>query len=610
MTDGSDGYIYPRAPRWTAVAARGAMATRWLAAALALTLTGQLARGQSAGAVFDCVAAFLRHQGWSAVEVVVDGNLTGSESRALLASLSRRALFSRGTALPLLAATPAAGTASPSGADTLVVTRSAELRLTDGWRRRRNRVLVLCLGCSDGGYFLRRRFAGLHTATLSDPAGSVNFFDAKMWNRPGEELPVGRCAAGVYRPRRRPYDDFSVWSRGALTGVTLRVAVLAAPPPGAQVAYSNGTITGGVTGELLLALQRSLGFSYQLQVAAGEVPWVAVVRSVARGQTDVAGALLVGTPRRQRQLRLGQPAEQTHIGLALRRPGARRAGRGTVLRPFTGAAWTAVLTLLAALVAALLLAQPAGRRCATDALFAVVGMSCQQGVELAPRGAPARLVLFSGLAAAFVLYTTYSAVLLSFLAVDVTQLPFSSAAEFRAAGDWRYGTLNPAIAVLSPLAGVEPVSLARTLTEATRVFSESERLVVGATVSTMVKQLGCRHGGARCPFCVHPGVTARAYRGLAFRRDFPHTDLFDRMLLRLRASGALQRLIHSQGAGRLEDFMCPATGHAERADGRAMGLRDLKQVFCLVPMGVAVAFVVLVAERCLKQKKNELLLRY
>ena len=442
-----------------------------------------------------------------------------------------------------------------------------------------------------------------------------------MWNRPREELPLGSCENGRFRLQRRPYEDFSVWSRGALSGVTLRVAAAAAPPPGGQLMHSNGTITGGLAGHLLLALQDTLGFSYRLELARGDQPWSAIKSRMASGAADMAGALMISTPRRHRQLRLSQPVQQLRVGLALRRPDV-RSGRGAVLRPFTGVAWAGIAVLLAVLAAALLVVrhwespgsswEGAGRHHrAADALFDVVGLACQQGVELEPSAAASRILLFSGLAGTFVLYTTYSGVLLSFLAVDVPQLPFRSAGEFRAASDWSYASLHAALAELSPLADVQPVTLPNSYTEAMQVFSESDRIVVDATVDTMVKYLNCDANRPRqCSFCVLPGVTAKAYRGMAFRKDFPHYDLFNELLVRMRASGSLQRLIASHEGQRLEAFMCPDSDDVEQADRKAMGLTDLTQVFCVVVWGIAAGLLILIVERCLGQKRKDTIISY
>ena len=58
------------------------MWARWVllsGAAAALTVTGQSA---AVTAAYPCVAAFLRHYGWSSVNVMIHGNVTGERNQA------------------------------------------------------------------------------------------------------------------------------------------------------------------------------------------------------------------------------------------------------------------------------------------------------------------------------------------------------------------------------------------------------------------------------------------------------------------------------------------------------------------------------------------------
>ena len=503
------------------------------------------------------------------------------------------------------------------GMDTLLITCNSSIQLDDKWRSRRNRVLVVCVNCSTSGFFLRSHFDNVFVVTLTTQSKSYSFFDAKMWNRPDEELPMGTCVNATFTRHHRSYENFRVWSRGALRGVTLRIATAADPPARVwdQFNHRNGIITGGLAGELLLTLQDCLGFDYELIPVLSSQPWDAMAALVAAGGADVASVLLMATADRQGVLRFSQPAQQVRVGVALRRPRL-RADSGQVLRPFTNTAWIGVAVLLALLSVSLLLARrlerladgQTGADSALDVAFAMIGLVCQQGTELELRRAAARMVLLSGLLGTFVLHVTYSAVLLSFLAVHVPELPFDSLEELRAADGWRYSALNSALRERSPMPGPEPDTLADGYKESVLRFREDERVAVAVTADTLAYSMGCRgENTSTCPFCVMPQQTSKTYRSLAFRRDFPHYQLFNELVMRLKASGSIQRLEAAAQRNGLKEFMCPGPDDVIDPVQQSIGISDLYQCFAMLAVGIILSVAVLVIERTVKDKTNSIL---
>ena len=507
------------------------------------------------------------------------------------------------------------------GMDTILITDNSSIQISDSWSSRKDRVLVVCISCSSSGFFIRSHFDNIFAVAIASKSRNISFFDAKMWNRPDDELPLGTCIEGKFNRRVRPYDDFGVWSRGALRGVTLRIATAVGAPARAadQFTYYNGTITGGLTGTLLLSLQQVLGFDYQLVLVNSAQPWDAMAALVAEGGADVPGSMLMSTPKRQRTLRFSQPTQQLRVGVALNRPSV-RTGSGHVLRPFTTPAWIGIAVLLVLLALALLLAGRLERLASgnpdrrsdgnspLDAFFAVVGLVCQQGTELDFKKAAARMALLSGLLGTFVLYAIYSAVLLSFLAVQVPELPFKSLEDLRDASGWRYVAINSALRELSPMPNAETSVLADGYKESVRLLMKEEKVSAAVTADTLVYSMGCKGKQSMdCPVCVMPTQISKTYRGLAFRPDFPHYHLFNELLMRLRASGTIQRLVENYRSDRLEDFMCPGPDDVFETVQHSIGFSELYQCFGMLGVGIVLSLAVLAIERNLKNVPSPVL---
>ena len=507
------------------------------------------------------------------------------------------------------------------GMDTILITDNSSIQISDRWCSCKSRVLVVCVNCSSPGFFIRSHFDNVFAVTIASKSSSISFFDARMWNRPDEELPLGTCMKGKFTRHLRPYDDFGVWSRGVLRGFTLRIAtaVDASARASDQFTHYNGTITGGLTGTLLLSLRQVLGFDYQLVPVDSAQPWDAMAALVAAGSADVPGATLMATPKRQRTLRFSHPTQQLRVGVALRRPSVHPGG-GHVLRPFTTPAWIGVGVLLALLVLALLLAGRLERLAKgtpdrrsdgnnpLDTFFAVVGLVCQQGTELDFKKAAARMALLSGLLGTFVLYAIYSAVLLSFLAVQVPELPFESLEDLRDAPGWRYIAINSALRDLSPMPNAETGVLADGYGESVRRLMKEDKVSGAVIADTLVYSMGCKAKKASaCSVCVMPMQTSKTYRGLAFRPGFPHYHLFNELLMRLRASGTIQRLVENYRSDKLEDFMCPGPDDVFETVQHSIGFSELYQCFGMLAVGIILSLAVLVIERNLKNVSSSVL---
>lgn len=480
------------------------------------------------------------------------------------------------------------------------------------------------------GYFLKHFSPEVATAIVSEHA--VEFFASYFWNKKEQEEPIARCVQGrlVGLPIAR-----RTTLEGIMRGITLKVDIDSlVETMDAAIAHGD-RIVGGLTGEVLLTIQRYLGFDMQLQPlgTGNDSVFNRMIGRLKDLKADVSGTTIINTPARHREVDTSVPLYSAPLGYCMRRP-AGNPQADTFLTPFHSGAWAAVVVYVLVATAALryfakqevsisqrppfrapskgsALYDPMKRvkrqtsderedqACALPEedvsywLLTVCGLIWQQGPNTHFSLASSRLLLTGCFFASFFIFSSYSTKLLAALAVRRPSYEFKTIEEAISKG-WEFSSsLTTSLDDLLPSSSVPshriiPISHLN--------GSIPHKLAVAMFPELMRIGLNCSPRRKTCDSCMWAEKTSTLSFSFFFRPNFPYRKLFNYQLMRMHQSGVLQKMLRQYKPELKAAFIkCPQSDVINMSY-YSMSHAELGVCFLILLLGAAAAVAVLLLE--------------
>ncbi|XP_063985287.1 glutamate receptor-like [Diachasmimorpha longicaudata] len=169
--------------------------------------------------------------------------------------------------------------------------------------------------------------------------------------------------------------------------------------------------------------------------------WTGVLGNIHRHEADMGVSSFIMTNERREVVDFTIPTVYENSRLYIRRLGANHVQWNAYIEAFGMDVWLVIITLIMTTPLLLTFMSYKGRPFVYPLIFenylSVWGIYCQQGVPKFPDETPLRIVFISLFLSALVITMAYSAALTSFLAVNVSHLPFNSMEEFVKLGTYK-----------------------------------------------------------------------------------------------------------------------------------------------------------------------------
>ncbi|XP_037073554.1 glutamate receptor 1-like [Pollicipes pollicipes] len=452
--------------------------------------------------------------------------------------------------------------------------------------------------------------------------GSLRMYSGSSFH--SRHGPRGECRGPRYIHRQRRTGLSA--SLRAMSGVHLRLAHLALGGDSGldpmvvnnlHMMHRNGTITGGLVGELVLLLQGVLGFSYSLHPVAHTTnlsAWDRVVEELYAGRADMMAGKLLRSLMRGRLLDFSCPFLTERSGAVIDQRYTHVLNRFRMTQPLESRAWYALLAVQTAAVLVLCLvtwchlrmrggsldaeADPPPEAGASFWFLIVLGVFCQQGAVVRADGALSyRLAISAVYLLSFFIFACYSGTLLAQMAITRYEMPFATLNQALEQG-WRVSNFTSSLGlretVVQPLMGGRDLPQLPTSSDGP-LQGRNLLLMTSATTDGLFR---CLPGGSQegqCPVCMHPGTTIRHDYSLVFRPHFPYLRLVNYVIPQLIDRGIMSRVLRRWQPRGISDILCPTNTVA--LEKTQFGVDNLKYVFLIVLAGTLSAIVVLFMER-------------
>ena len=378
--------------------------------------------------------------------------------------------------------------------------------------------------------------------------------------------------------------------------------------------------------QLWQILARELGLRYRIQpLLEGRYgyqdengTWTGMIGELKSGRADVALSWLTYHEDRAAVAEFldAVPVERADYAFYVARSSetVRQLGSDifvSLMRPLDASVWWTLLTTLLIISTVLhvsvrfnhsraetprTVAEMSWSRCLLFSFMAMVG----QGWWSTPRSLAARVVSLSSWVLGILIYSSYTANLISHLALTTVSKPIGSLREFSEQPDWILA-IEPGLGILNDWR-VSNNSFERELYWRTRTGQEYIELdMMGENISLIVQdhvmtyvainRLYFSVGAEACdlvPLLDNMASTTNTYLAVSKR----HTELkkiLNRMLLKLSQAGIVMRLRNTWV--KTGNNVCKSTRNF-----RSLYLGDLLAIFTLIPAGIAFGMCILALE--------------
>ena len=284
----------------------------------------------------------------------------------------------------------------------------------------------------------------------------------------------------------------------------------------------------------------------------------------------------------------------------------------TFLQPFSSTLWFFLVLLLLSVAGLLTAAYYYGYEhiihsdsfLPDNSLLITWGSWMAQGSWIDPKSISSRIIFLTSFLFGVILYTAFSAKLISFLSVAKVTLPFSSLEELLASQEYRVGVVRGTSdysLFFTAQPGTVHHSVAHQLISnaelvdsmqegAERIRRDSKYAFAWDTIS-MPNEGGCEF--LEIPFDVDSNIIA-----MAWNPRLPHRALLDHFLGKMKESGQLSRILRTW----LPESKADCWGSGQF---KSMGLENTVSAFALVAMAVIIAFIIFLGELVITAHKKK-----
>ena len=249
--------------------------------------------------------------------------------------------------------------------------------------------------------------------------------------------------------------------RKDLQGLVLRGQTLPEPPySSVEMKGKRVSHIGGIVGEIwhgilepglnfTTNLEQPKDFQYGVPRENDRDEWTGMIGALVNDEADVGIAAFFITPSRGRVVAFGPSIMEAATRFYINIPG-QEVNWLTFLLPFSNDLWFGLLVLFFTLAGVLAASYKLGPEkelnpksfLPSSALLSVWGSWIAQGSWLDPKSITSRIVFLISFLCGVLVYTAYSAKLISFLSVTKATLPFSNMEELLLRKDYSVGAMR------------------------------------------------------------------------------------------------------------------------------------------------------------------------
>ncbi|THK32979.1 glutamate receptor ionotropic, kainate 2 [Diachasma alloeum] len=269
----------------------------------------------------------------------------------------------------------------------------------------------------------------------------------EWWTSTGNRTHIGELGRWIDESRGIEwFSDKSLYERRtSLEGRPFHINIVQGST---DIWQKNGDLHGYL-GRVVKALSQFMNFtisSVTIERSYGRwdpdaSEWTGVLGKLHRNEVDMGVSSFIMTNERREVVDFTIPTVYENSRLYIRMPGANTVQWNAYFEAFGMDVWLVIIALIMTTPLLLTFIKYKGRSFIFPLVFehysSVWGIYCQQGLPEFPDETPLRIVFISLSLSALVITMAYSASLTSFLAVNVSHMPFTSIEEFVKLGTYK-----------------------------------------------------------------------------------------------------------------------------------------------------------------------------
>nr|CAD7570763.1 unnamed protein product [Timema californicum] len=277
----------------------------------------------------------------------------------------------------------------------------------------------------------------------------VNLTEVYRVKRDG---PLVQDLYGAWWPKGRTiWPSVNMYQRrNDLQGVIVRAIRISHNDNGKLLGLDKETL-----GSIWWLFEKQLNFSTEMtQAKDGEWgalengTWNGLIGIAARGETDFILNRLTMSSEKNLVVDFTLPIVDSKLRAYIKPPDAVKITWRSYMQPFSLKLWLALcgtISVIAVILAMVYNRTSAARGhpilCLIDSLLCVYGTFCSQGTYTSPTSASCRLILMSNFLSSFILVSSYSAFVISYLTVQRVEMPFRDLAGMLDDGTYKFAVL-------------------------------------------------------------------------------------------------------------------------------------------------------------------------
>ena len=367
---------------------------------------------------------------------------------------------------------------------------------------------------------------------------------------------------------------------------------------------------GGTFGEVWHGVEKIMNFTTKLVPGSGwgslneDGTWNGIINSLHQNKTQIGVAAFFYTQARGTVAAFSPTISEGVDRMFIKYPG-REASWTTYIDPFDVSLWFSVLLLLcflATLLSSTYYLGPEqhhnpGSFTLSNSIVVVLGSQVFQGSWLDPKHASAKITFLVSFVFGVLLYTSYSAKLISFLTVIKTTLPFTTLDGIRGT-DFGIGAVAGS-AVLDKLIYAPEGTTHRKVAEEIikqdpanmppTIEAAIEKAKAGKYAFVWTTEGVYEMNKDNCDLLDIPFTVNSGQLSAAWSKHLPHRHFFDHFIKKMKESGQIDRILIKLNPKPRSD--CGYNGEFV-----SMGLDNMISAFAMAGLGIVVAWVALLVE--------------
>ncbi|PSN51484.1 Ionotropic receptor 193 [Blattella germanica] len=329
--------------------------------------------------------------------------------------------------------------------------------------------------------------------------------------------------------------------------------------------------------------------------------WNGLVGLLKRHEIEVAVVPMSFTSSRAQVINVLTPVFLTKTIMSIRVPKSFDNPWDLIRAPFNTALWTAIALLLLILGAQLWTTLHMGRRHGNESAVQVYpflytfGLFCQNSEDVPFRSWASKCVYFSAIWFSLIIHVAYASMIIAFLTVHRTKLPFNSFEGLLRDGTYSLGLREKTASWDYFRTSEDPVmkslyeKLLKPQEDPPKTYQEGySRICSRENYGYMSPQLVTPQ--VTCNIIKVPGVSYTVQVAYAIRKGSPYRRLLNQGVVYMKQNGLINRI--------LSKYYSHRKTHEEEGQWRSVSLENVQLFFVILLGGVCLSFVMLLLEKC------------